>query len=82
MVKTCREELIEAIKVIINKKRKNEFSPQEAIAYMKLNGTSYQEKTIRTHITSRCCKNAPQNHQTKYEDLERIGVGLYKLLGI
>lgn len=77
---TCRDELLEAVKVIIKRKGKNEFSIPEVIEYMKQKGTRYKEATIRTHITSRCCKNAPANHGVVYADFLRIRKGVYKLL--
>lgn len=82
MNRTCREELREAVKVIVEQKGKNEFSPTEAETFMRNNDTQYKVSTIRTHVTSKCCKNAPQHHQTKYDDFERIDKGLYKLLGV
>lgn len=82
MLNSCRDEVVKAVKAIIKQKEKNEFSPQEVISYMRNNGTQYQESTIRTHVVSRCCKNARQHHQTKYEDFERIDKGLYKSLGV
>lgn len=77
----CREEVCEAAIAIINKKGENAFSINEVLDYLVNKGTSYKTSTIRTHITSRCCKNAPQNHGTKYDDFERISNGCYKVIG-
>ena len=41
--------------------------------------STYSESTIRTHVTSRMCANAPDNHGTTYDDLVRVGRGLYRL---
>ena len=79
---TCREEVKKAVRNVIKVKGKNEFHPKEVVDYMKENGTQYKKNTIMTHITSRCCKNAPEHHQTRYEDFERIDRGLYRLLGV
>ncbi|WP_420490571.1 DUF7669 domain-containing protein [Neobacillus niacini] len=76
----CREELLNAVHNIVNKKGKNEFSIMEVIEYMGRENTPYSESTIRTHITSRCCSNAPENHAVVYNDLERIGRGKYKII--
>lgn len=46
---------------------------------MKERQTMYPESTIRTHVTSRCCLNAPSHHGTVYNDFERIERGVYKL---
>lgn len=77
---TCREELLKAVNNIIQGKGINEFSIEEVINYMQQNGTQYKESTIRTHITSRCCKNAPEHHGVVYDDYLRIGHGTYKLI--
>jgi len=77
---TCREELLKAVRNVIKGKEINEFSIDEVIDYMKQNGTKFKESTVRTHIASRCCQNAPEHHGVVYEDYLRIGHGLYKLL--
>jgi hypothetical protein len=46
---------------------------------MKIGGTKYSVSTIRTHITSRLCLNAPAHHAVRYPDLERTARGTYRL---
>ena len=77
---TCRDELLLLIKEHINSKGKNEFTLSEIVNLSKDKNLNFSESTIRTHISSRMCINSPQNHQTKYEDIERINRGNYKLL--
>jgi hypothetical protein len=36
--------------------------------------------TIRTHVVSRCCVNAPKNHPHKWDYFERVSRGLYRIL--
>lgn len=36
--------------------------------------------TVRTHVTSRCCVNAPKNHPHKWDYFERVGRGKYRVL--
>ena len=36
--------------------------------------------TVRTHVTSRCCTNAPKNHPHKWDYFKRIARGRYQLL--
>ena len=36
--------------------------------------------TVRTHIVSRCCVNAPRNHPHRWEYFKRIGRGVYEIL--
>ena len=38
------------------------------------------ESSIRTHVVSRCCVNAPQNHVHRWPYFRRVGRGVYKIL--
>lgn len=77
---TCREEILISVKHIIQAKGMNEFTILEVLHHMGNNGTHFRESTIRTHITSRLCANAPNHHSPAYDDFERIGKGTYMLL--
>jgi hypothetical protein len=77
---TCRDEILMAVKKIIEEKGKNEFTSKEVIDILQNQHTHYKDSTIQTHISSKCCMNSPNHHQTVYNDFERIGTGLYKLL--
>jgi hypothetical protein len=35
--------------------------------------------TVRTHIASRCCANAPANHQTRYRYFRALERGVYRV---
>jgi predicted RNase H-like HicB family nuclease len=37
------------------------------------------EASVRTHIVSRCCVNAPKNHPHKWDYFERLRRGLYSI---
>ena len=37
------------------------------------------QSTVRTHVVSRCCVNAPKNHLHKWDYFRRIGRGLYQV---
>jgi hypothetical protein len=74
---SCRDEILE---YLTKTKRSDTFTIQEVIDYMQQQHTKYKESTIRTHITSKMCKNAPDNHAKTYDDLERIGPGVYRLI--
>ena len=76
----CRDEVLNAVQQIIKAKGINEFTIQEVVSRMINNGTNYKDGTIRTHIVSRLCANAPDNHNITYDDFERISRGIYKLL--
>lgn len=77
---TCRDEIITCAKAIIDQQGVNEFSIADILEGMRRNGTQYADSTIRTHIVSKMCVNAPPNHDVRYADLERIDRGLYRFL--
>ena len=35
--------------------------------------------TVRTHVSSRCCVNAPDNHQHRWPYFHRLRRGVYRL---
>jgi len=37
------------------------------------------QNTVRTHVVSRCCVNAPKNHVHKWDYFRRIGRGRYRI---
>jgi len=76
---TCRDEILACANRIVQQKGINEFSLREIIDCMEAAGTKYKESTIRTHVTSRMCANAPKHHATKFNDFERISHGIYRL---
>jgi translation initiation factor RLI1 len=76
---TCRDEIIDCIRQIIQQKGQNEFTIQEVVGYMQARNTRYRESTIRTHVASRMCSNTPEHHAVTYDDLDRIGYGVYRL---
>ena len=77
---TARDEILTAVKSMTKEREAKHFSIGEVLHYMKEGGTSYMESTIRTHITSRCCSNAPNHHASVFNDYERIGKGVYRLI--
>ena len=77
---TCRDEILEAATRLMRRNGEDSFSLADLIAEMKNSGTSYQESTIRTHVTSRLCANTADHHAVTYSDLERIGHGRYRII--
>lgn len=77
---TCREEVLNAAKAVMQKTGHDHFSVPEIVAYMQTKGTRYAESTIRTHVSSRMCANAPENHAVTYRDLMRTDRGEHVLL--
>jgi hypothetical protein len=54
---------------------------QDVINELRRHGSRYADSTIRTHVTSRMCADAPANHATTYADLQRVGQDRYTLRG-
>lgn len=79
---TCRDELLEIIRDLVSVKGKNEFSLHEVVRLAKEKNINFPENTITTHISSKMCLNSPQHHHTKYDDLERVKRGVYKLINL
>jgi len=75
---TARSEILEAAKSLTNRGI-SPFSPIQLIREIEQTGTSYPEETLRTHITSWMCVDAP-GHNPSYRDLKRVGHGQYVLL--
>ena len=78
--KTCRDEILECARQVLRQSKRHTFTIPEIIECMQNRHTRYPETTIRTHIVSRMCANAPENHAVTYRDLERVERGEYKLI--
>ena len=78
---TYRDEILETATRLMQRNGEDSFILADLIAEMTNSGTSYQESTIRTHVTSRLCANAPDHHAVTYPDLERVASGRYRLIG-
>lgn len=76
---TCREEILDAVHALLRRTSRDDFTLQQLLQEMRRRGSSYSESTIRTHVTSRMCANAPDHHAVVFDDLERMGRGVYRL---
>ena len=77
----AREEILEALTSLCRRTGSDTFTPQDVVDELARRGSWYSPSTIRTHVVSRMCANAPNNHGTVYRDLERVGDGRYKRRG-
>jgi hypothetical protein len=75
----CRDEVVSAVRSVVKERGVNRFTVNEVVDYMLARKTSYSESTIRTHVTSRCCINAPNHHATIFNDFERVERGVYRI---
>lgn len=75
----CHHEISKCACEITEKSPTGEFSVSDIVRCMEKKGSKYSKSTIRTHVTSRMCANAPDNHGTTYKSFERVGLGRYRL---
>jgi len=75
---TAREEILAAIPAVV--RTDGTFTVDDVVDELRRRGSAYADSTIRTHVTSRLCANAPGNHAVTYDDLERVDQGLYRRL--
>ena len=78
---TCRDKILAATKRLTESAERDDYTLQELLKEMRQHGTTHKESTVRTHVTSRLCVNAPDHHAVTYPDLERIALGRYRLVG-
>jgi len=76
---SCRTEVLAAARSVLKTSGRDTFTIPEIIAYLRAAGSRYAESTIRTHIVSRMCANAPVHHAVTYRDLVRTDRGEYRL---
>ena len=75
---TARQEILEVARDL-TARGLAPFAPRDILAELERRGTRYPESTLRTHIISAMCINAPTNHAVTYPDLRRVGHGSYEL---
>ncbi len=76
VIMAIHEEVLEAARRICREKGDSSFRVGDVVhALPHLNPSS-----VRTHIVSRCCVNAPKNHPHKWDYFRRIGRGNYVIL--
>lgn len=75
----CREEVLMAARAVVARTGQDTFGVMDIVSEMRRRKTSYAESTIRTHVVSRMCRNAPAHHAATYDDFERIDRNTYRL---
>ena len=76
---TCRDEILAAIRRLQSRHGRAAFRLDEIAQEVRAATNRYNESTIRTQVVSKLCKQAPVHHGTVYDDLDRVGRGLYRL---
>ena len=70
------EEILTAVRRLCTTRRSWTFTPAEVVhALPHLN-----ERSVRTHIVSRCCVNAPSHHAHRWPYFKRLRRGLYEVM--
>lgn len=77
MSQTCREAVLEAFDRLEGRHQSKVFRVPEIAREIFTVTDEFKESTIATHIVSRMCFQAPRNHGTTYDDLDRVGAGQY-----
>jgi hypothetical protein len=75
---SCRAAVLAGLDRLERRGESDDFSVAELLSAAQAAGASHSEATIRTHITSIMCVNAPTNHAVRYPDLERVAPGRYR----
>lgn len=78
MGQTCRDELLKAATAVFHLSGESNFTLAEILEEMHRRGSRYADSTIRTHVTSKMCANAPVHHANHTDDFERVGRGVYR----
>jgi hypothetical protein len=78
MAHTCRDDVLAALERLEFRDARRVFRLAENVAEVKAAGSRCRDSTIRTHIGSRMCGNAPDHHAVVYYDLIRVSPGEYR----
>jgi hypothetical protein len=70
------EEILGAVVTVCSERGGWRFRPQEIVSAL----PHLRAGTVRTHIMSRLCVNAPANHPHRWPYFTRLGRGIYELL--
>lgn len=69
------EQVLEVANQIASRRADGSFGVEEVVRAL----SHLNESSVRTHIVSRCCVNAPKNHPHKWPYFRRISRGKYQL---
>jgi predicted RNase H-like HicB family nuclease len=73
---SVQHEVLETVRRLCRERGTWTFSPDEVVrALPHLNAS-----TVRTHVVSRCCVNAPRNHPHRWPYFRRRGRGVYEVM--
>lgn len=74
-VDRCRDEILAAAASLTVRSADGTFNADDVVRALTAQGSSYQESTIRTYVSSVMCADAPAHHQNHTDDLRRVDRG-------
>lgn len=74
-VMAIHEEILATARRLCITRRTWTFTPVEVVRAL----PHLNERSVRTHIVSRCCINAPAHHAHRWPYFERLGRGVYEI---
>jgi predicted RNase H-like HicB family nuclease len=76
MAMPIHEDILSAVRRICRERDEWRFRVKEIVAAL----PHLNPNSVRTHIVSRCCVNAPKNHPHRWPYFRRVGRGEYEIL--
>jgi hypothetical protein len=77
-VRTCRDAVLDAFRRLERRHGRGVFKLEEIVNEVLAHDRQFKESTVRTHVTSRMCADAPDHHDSVYDDLERTARAHYR----
>lgn len=75
----AREQVLAAARLLAARSPDGTFTVAEVVEEVRRSDGRLADSTVRTHVVSRMCVNAPDHHATVFPDLERVDRGRYRL---
>src|SRR6188768_1196466 len=69
------DEALDAARRVCAERGAADFTPDDIVRAL----PHLNSRTVRTHVVSRCCVNAPTNHPHKWDYFRRVGRGRYEI---
>ena len=76
---TVRTEILRAMRILEGKHGGDTFQLKVNRQQVLSQDSTLNISSIKTHIVPAMCVNAPKNHAIPYQDLVRVGHGMYRL---
>lgn len=77
---TCRKQILEVARDLARRTPHGMFAMHEILAEMRARKTPYTQGAIYMHVASVMRKGAVRHRGVHFDDLERVGRGVYRLV--